>query len=210
LAESIHGDVASFVADALTPDADAAFAEHLAECETCRDEIVWMSRLSTALGEAEFEPPAPIDLGSVRRRRRTVGLLAAVAVLLLALGGAAGFVVGRSTVPDAAQVLFDTGAVHSAVDTATRVRAEVAVVGSNGGVEVGLHLVDPVGPKQCQLVAVGKNGEQQVAMTWSVPSTGFGDAAAPLSARGQVGFHPDQISRFEIRSGGRTLLAIPA
>jgi FHA domain len=109
------------------------------------------------------------------------------------------------------QVLFDTGTVHRAGSAASHVSADVAVVPSRGGVDVGLRLADPLGPKQCELVVVGRDGAQQTAMTWSVPSEGFGSGSSgPLLARGQVGFQPGQIARFEIQSAGRTLLVIPA
>jgi hypothetical protein len=206
MAKSIHSDVASFVANALTPAEDAAFTEHLADCETCRDEIVWMSELSVAVGS--LDPEASVT--PIRRPR--YALLVAAAAALLALGGAIGFTIGHSTTQvvavqqDPTQALFDKGVLHSARDVATQVSAQVAVVASQGGVEVGLRLVDPAGPKNCELVAIGQNGVEQTAMTWHVPDGGF--SGAPLVTRGQAGLRPDQIARWEIRSEGRTVLAI--
>jgi hypothetical protein len=255
LTESIHGSVAAFVANALDPAEDAAFAEHLAGCASCREELVWMSDLGTALAgldPADFSetgpgpdsaetgtrgasssdtrnaagtqpagdaPPAPVDLAAARRRRRWTGLLAAAAAGLLALGGG-GFLLGHTTArtgttqdtaqQDPAQLLFDTGSVYRADDPATRVTAQVAVVPSRGGADIGLRLSDPVGPKSCELVVISKTGDRQTAMTWSVPAGGYGaGASAPLLTRGQAGFEPDQITQFEIHSGGRTLLVIP-
>jgi hypothetical protein len=271
LTESIHRDVAAFLANALEPDEDAAFADHLAGCETCRDELVWLSGVTLALagedadpvaavpdptdepgpaeagsaepGPAEADQPVaqdkpvaqdepvaqdgpaepagprpPTDIETVRHRRagRATGWLAAAAAAgLLVVGGGTGFLIGHSTAgvtaaPNAVQVLFDTGAVHRAQSPASRVTADIAVVPAAGGVDLGLRLSDPLGPKQCMLVAVGRNGARQTAMTWSVPAGGFGTASSgPLLARGQVGFHPGEIARFEIQSAGRTLLVIP-
>jgi hypothetical protein len=88
--------------------------------------------------------------------------------------------------------------------------AQVAVVPSRGGADIGLRLSDPVGPKSCELVVISKAGDRQTAMTWSVPARGYGaGVSAPLLTRGQAGFDPDQIAQFEIHSGGRTLLVIP-
>jgi Putative zinc-finger len=252
LTESIHSNVAAFVANALDPAEDAAFAEHLAGCESCREELVWMSEIGTVLagldpadfGEtgdrpdgtgtstrgagptdtgaaagtqpAEDDPPPPIDLAAARRRlRRWTGLLVAAVAGLLALGGGA-FLLGHSTAhpvtaqQDPAQLLFGTGSVYRADDPATQVTAQVAVVPSRGGADIGLRLSDPVGPKSCELVVISKAGDRQTAMTWSVPAGGYGaGASAPLLTRGQAGFEPDQIAQFEIHSGGRTLLVIP-
>src|SRR5262249_18232976 len=107
-------------------------------------------------------------------------------------------------------LLFDTGSVYRADDPATQVTAQVAVVRSRGGVDIGLRLSDPVGPKSCELVVISKAGDRQTAMTWSVPARGYGAGpSTPLLTRGHVGFEPDQIAQFEIPSGGRTLLVIP-
>jgi hypothetical protein len=283
MTESLHGDLASFVGNALSPEEDAAFAEHLAGCATCQDEVVWLSELAVAVadlgtggasasGDAEGTAPDGPEAGdagtaaalgaeaavagpgeadpvgaevvafpsvpdvrpgqadpaggfpegtrgvrAVGRTGRRTGWLVAAALMLLALGGAGGYAAGhaRSTTvaaqEDPAQQLFDTGTVHRAGSASTGVHAEVAVTPSPGGVNVGLRLSDPVGPKRCELVVVGRDGEQQTAMTWSVPSGGFGaGSSAPLLARGQAGLRPDQIARFEVRSNGRALLVIPA
>lgn len=208
-AKSVHGDVASFVAGALPPDEDDAFAEHLADCAECRDEIVWMSQLAVAVSELDTEADTEATVTPLRPWQTRKIVLAAAGATLFALGGAAGYTVDHSTHQDATQVLFDTGAVHSAAKD--QVSAQVAVVPSEGGVQIGLHLVDPVGPKNCELVAIGRDGEEQTAMTWHVPDGGFGAGPArELSARGQAGLQLNQIARFEIRSEGRTILAITA
>jgi anti-sigma factor RsiW len=62
MAEPIHGNVASFVAGALEPEEDAAFAEHLPTCPSCRAEIVLLSELSAAVGQlTASSSPFPPD-----------------------------------------------------------------------------------------------------------------------------------------------------
>jgi hypothetical protein len=144
------------------------------------------------------------------KNRPNAWIAAAAAAGLLAAGGGIGYLAGHETSPDPAQALFDTGATHHAGNPASQVSADVAVVPDRAGTEIGLRLSDPVGPKTCELVVVGRDGVRQTAMSWQVPAGGFGhDDSAPLMARGAAGMPADQITRFEIRSDNAVLLTIP-
>jgi anti-sigma-K factor RskA len=104
----IHALSGAYAVDALDDLERARFEQHLAECETCRDEVASLREAATQLGAAVAVPPPPAlrdrvlaDISTVRplpplagattapakRVRRRAPLLAAAAAVLVAIGG---------------------------------------------------------------------------------------------------------------------------
>ncbi|MFB7028119.1 MULTISPECIES: anti-sigma factor domain-containing protein [unclassified Streptomyces] len=103
-APGAHDDVGAYVLHALSPAEEAAFENHLAGCEACRDELGELRRATTLLASAESADPPPElrqrileRVGTVRQehasrpprpRRRVLDMaLAASLAAAVALGG---------------------------------------------------------------------------------------------------------------------------
>ena len=174
------------------------------------------------------------EIGAAKRTRRThsMWLAAAAAVVVLAGASVAVWQLGGndpapvqqaappSTKPSAPPSTTDTGTdvvagarTVRAENPATGVSATIGIEPQDYGTRINLELRGVLGPMQCQLVAVGKQGTSQVVTSWSVPAKGFGvpDSPEPLRLTGNVGFDPEDILRFDIhREGGSDLLVVPA
>jgi hypothetical protein len=100
-----------------------------------------------------------------------------------------------------------------ATNPSTGVSGSITLEPETWGTKVGLELRGVLGPMQCQLVAVSKTGESQVAATWTVPAAGFGvpNSPDPLRTSGGVGLELGNILRFDIRQiNGPDLLVVVA
>jgi hypothetical protein len=175
------------------------------------------------------------EIGAARQTRRSHSrwLAAAAAVVVLAGASVAVWQLGgndpAAPVQQAAPPSSKSSAPPSTTDTGTdvvagahTVRADNPVTGVGAiigvepqdyGTRINLELRGVLGPMQCQLVAVDKNGASQVVTSWSVPAKGFGvpDSPEPLRLTGNVGFDTEDILRFDIRrDGGGDLLVVPA
>jgi len=102
----IHALSGSYAIDALDDLERARFEKHLAECESCREEVAGLREAAAQLGASAAVPPPPAlrdrilaDISKVRPlppaieapaavrvRRRRAPLLAAAAAVLVALG----------------------------------------------------------------------------------------------------------------------------
>lgn len=152
-------------------------------------------------------------------------LVAAVAVLLI--GGGSGVAVGAlgggdgdggedggRTGAEGVRTEFQQGEKHQGVDPATKVEAAVSLAEKPWGTHVTLRLGNLRGPRECDLVAVGRNGERQTVSSWSVPKYGYGIEGTkwdePLYITGGAALTPDRIDRFEVRTlDGERLAAVP-
>ncbi len=165
------------------------------------------------------------------RRGHTRWLVAAAAVLVLAVGSVLAWqLTGHTSSPPtqaapattrpAAPSTTSTGTdvvagarTVSANNPATGVAATIGMDPQSWGTRINLELRGVTGPMHGQLVAVAHSGEQQVATNFSVPASGFGvpNSPEPLRITGNVGFDPEDIASFEIRSAtGADLLLVPA
>jgi hypothetical protein len=94
----------------------------------------------------------------------------------------------------------------------TGVNAKLGLEQKGWGTQVTLQLTNVKGPLKCQLVAVSKNGQNDTAMTWTVPATGYGtvEQPDPLQLEGGTALPRDEIAQFEVRTfDGSTLVDIP-
>lgn len=242
-----HVDVGAFVLGVLDPAEAARFEVHLGTCDRCAAEFDDLIGLEPIL--ADFAASAPnLDTLSVkptegmldkalneisnvraRQRRKRFYLVAAAAALII--GGPVG--VGLATAggdtqemaidPNKpAQFFFDHIPAENKVsgsDPVSKVNATVGVESKTWGTHVVLKLGNITGEKKCDLVAVGKNGEEQVITTWSVPKWGYGIkdstnkmAKEPLYMHGGAAMNPTEIDHFEIRTldGDQRLIRMKA
>ncbi len=103
MSPDIHTLSGAYVLDAIEPDERAAFEAHLAECESCREEVDALRAAAATLGDpaqpppglrsrvlalAEQTPQLPplVDHAPVVRRRWVPRLLAAAAAVVLLAG----------------------------------------------------------------------------------------------------------------------------
>ena len=127
MAENPHADVAPYAMDALDPNEERAFEEHLASCEACREELASLREATAALayGAAGPAPPAELKLRILEqakaerpnvvslppRRSWTTPLAAAAAIAAAVAIGVGVWAATRPTTNDAfTSVLAKPGA----------------------------------------------------------------------------------------------------
>ncbi|MCA6094560.1 zf-HC2 domain-containing protein [Streptomyces sp. SCA3-4] len=232
-----HTAVGAYALGALG-DADAArFEEHLAGCARCAAELDDLMGLTPLLGELKESAPDPAfltprpelldrlldDVTVTRRAQRSRRLwLVAAAVALIVAGPLAGAALIAQDPPahssvSAAKEMYEDGEKKGAVDPVTQVDATVSLQSKPWGTHVALRLGHVKGPLTCDLVAVGRNGQEQTVTTWAVPPAGYGlaDAATawarePLYTHGGAAFDRADIARFEVRTlDGKRLATVP-
>jgi len=221
-----HTDVAAYALGLLDAADREAFEAHLAGCESCAAELAEFASMAdlfagidrVEVNEAGPDEAAVADLLSrraalARRRNRQRGWMAAAACLLLLVGGAA---VGAAASPrgatDASVVRLFGKEFHAANAAKGGITGTVGLVAHPWGTQVVLELSHVRGPLDCQLVAIGKSGEQRVMMGWLVPPTGYGVPGHPddLLIEGGTAIPMSKLASIEIRvAGGATLLTIP-
>jgi Putative zinc-finger len=183
-------------------------------------------------------PPLELVLdrfAAARRRQRTVTWLAAAAaavllvavplVVLLPGGNEGSQVAGPPAMTSSAPAQVPTS--DDPTTTAPTVAGARSIEGSNPdngisatitvqdepwGTKIYLELRGITGPRQCQLVAVSRDGYSQVVASWQVPPAGFGvpGSELPLNVEGGVGIDQDAIDRFQvIQENGPDLLEVP-
>lgn len=105
-----------------------------------------------------------------------------------------------------------------ATDAGTDVSATIGLEKKNWGTHTVLELKNVKGPLKCSLIAVGKNGEEDVVTSWSVPKWGYGvkDSPAewarnPLYVHGGAALSRNDIDHFEVRTAdGERLVEVDA
>ncbi|MFF4161321.1 zf-HC2 domain-containing protein [Streptomyces sp. NPDC001678] len=236
-----HTAVGAYALGVLDEADTARFEEHLADCPRCAAELEALMGLTPLLGELKEATPDPAalapeprpelldrlldDVTVTRRAQRTRRLwLVAAAVALIVAGPLAGAALTSQdtgqghTGVSAAKQMYDEGEKYGGVtDPVTHVNATVSLQDKAWGTHVALKLGNVKGPLTCDLVAVGKNGREQVATTWAVPEAGYGiekgdkeskgdkgskdtSYKEPLYTHGGVAFNEKDIARFEIRT----------
>ncbi len=191
--------VGAYALDLLEPANRARLEEHLAGCAECRTALDELTPLVPLLARAH--PVVPDESGYERlhaavaarsRRTRVRWALAAAAVLLAVLAGAALLVGGheRSTTTVSA--------------TAGTVHAQAAVTDSASGSRIRLQLSGVEARERCQLVAVARDGHREVASTWMA---GY---AGTATVTGGVSLSDEQIDRLVVETlDGQQLVALP-
>jgi hypothetical protein len=211
----------AYALGSLDPADERLVRDHLESCDACTAEFAELGRAASALALVDLADvigpaQAPDNLPSLltqvrafRRRRRLAAVAVAASVAVLAgIGG--GLVVGGdgeqpvsgpsvSETP-VASVSAEEAGVSLAVDAwdkgwGTALRAEVA------GVPAG---------SRCSLVAVGQDGTREIAASWVVPGSGYGDNGA-LTVDGAVGLRSGDVDHYAVvTADGSTLVTVAA
>ncbi|MGW7055685.1 anti-sigma factor family protein [Streptomyces sp. NPDC054887] len=222
-----HRDVGAYALGVLDPADSFRFEEHLADCATCAVRLGEFAGLESTLAAYAHagggapaplpEPPtaglldrllATVEAGRRQRSRRRLRLVAAAAVLII--GGPVAALGLRPGGGDGGGPVRR----YAATDPASGVRAAVALRERGWGAAVGLELARVAGPLTCELVVVGKDGEEQTVTTWAVPEGGYGMPGVegheePLRTEGGAALRGSDIARFEVRTlDGRRLVTI--
>ncbi len=191
--------------------------EHLQYCPECRGEYHELAALPAILGmisedEATFGPVQANDamlqrllaqVASERRgQRRKHRVLSAVAAVLILIGGGALY----TSLPGLLDSKPGSQAPRTVVATSevTGVKASVIYGADRTGTWTNLRLWGVPSGARCRLVAVGRNGERQVASGWQATDTGTAEVSTEVAMR------PEDISRFEIvTQQGQQLVVVP-
>jgi anti-sigma-K factor RskA len=127
MATDPHANVAPYALDALDPDEERAFEEHLASCERCREELASLREATAALAYGAVGPAPPAELKlrilegakaerpsnviQLQARRRWASRIAAAAALAAAFAlGVGVWSTTRSSSDPLASVLAKPGA----------------------------------------------------------------------------------------------------
>ena len=137
------------------------------------------------------------------RWQRAAGVAAGLVLL------AGGIAVGIAAAPQGTQPAL-TGQLHSAASASAV--GKLGLVAKTWGTQLTLDLSKLHGPLSCDLVAVSRSGEKQVALSWMVPVPGYGVPGHPahLVVEGGTAIAMKNLSRVDIDVvDGPTLLSIP-
>lgn len=210
-----HRDVAAYALGVLD-EADAfRFEDHLMECPSCAAHVtefgpatrqLMLYRRATPRSVHPMSKPGPrlLDrlLGEVAgrdrlRRRSLLYGLAASAVVALGAPGIA-LVAADGDTP-ARRV--------EATDQRSGVWAQVTAENEEWGTQVELKVKDGAGPRTCRLIAVGRDGSEQMVTSWTVAR----HDARESTMMGAAAFHPDEIAHYEVRTtAGERLVVLAA
>jgi hypothetical protein len=216
-----------YVLGAIEPAERAAVDAHLSGCPRCRDELASLAGLPAMLGRvteeqiAQLGPPPEELLDSVlakaagesrsRRRRNRVWGLAAAAALVVATGVGVGALTdtGGQTArprPSATAPSETAEAVRTVngADPATGVRAAISLRPEEWGTEFVVNLTGAPFGAHCRLVAVDKQGREDIAGGWQVQY--YGSASFPGSSM----IRAQDMAAVEVRTvEGKRLLRVP-
>ncbi|MGW2030720.1 zf-HC2 domain-containing protein [Streptomyces spinosus] len=210
-----HRDAGAYALGVLDEAEAFRFEDHLMECPQCAAHVTEFGATTRQLmlyrrATPRFVHPMAqpgsrlldrllgelVRLRRTRRRRMLYGLAASV---VLAVAGPG--IVAFAGHPDAA------ARVVAATDPGTGVWARVTSAEEDFGSDLRLEVKDGSGAHACRLVAVGRDGSEQVVAGW----TNAGDGTRPTTAMGATAMRPDQIARFEVRTtDGKRLVTVRA
>jgi anti-sigma factor RsiW len=172
--------VGAYAMGLLDDEQARAVEEHLASCESCRREHEELRRMTELLDElppeAFLEGPPENDLvlrRAVReirdergrrllRRRLTVGLLAAAAVVVFAFGGLA---IGRATAPAPTPALA-AGTVAMDGTGASGVTMHASVSPAADWVRVAVTVKGIPPGEHCRVYVIRHDGTREIAGSW--------------------------------------------
>ena len=219
-----HTDVGAYSLGLLEQQDRESFEEHLAGCPACAAELAELAPMADLLrgiepAQAADSPPAGAEVTDLIRRRAArqrhrarwqATLAAAAGVVLLAAGVGVGLAAASNQ--GSPPAVAASGQQHSAVDPVTHVAGTVSLVAKAWGTQITLDLSRIRGPLTCDLVAVSRTGETQVALSWKVTAAGDGVPGHPahLIIAGGTSIPRKDLTRIDVNVvAGRTLLSIP-
>jgi hypothetical protein len=232
-----HWDVGAYALGVLDPPDAERFEDHLIMCSACADDLETMLPVTDLLAYvdmADFTVAEPKPAGlretlSLRTRisvpshervtssQRRVPVMVAglVLVALMAVSYVAGTRWGSTADANAVRppATMATGQAYEWVQSGSGIRTRVSLTGNAWGTGMALTLSGVRGPLTCELLAIDISGRSTVAISWTVPETGYGtpEQPDPLVLSGATAVARADIARLEIRatdpSGYATTLA---
>jgi hypothetical protein len=217
-----------YVVGAIDPGERALVDEHLAECQSCRDELAGLAGLPAMLSRvpaADVEQLSPPLLQlpeamqaedellnsllqkvtAKRKSRMWRGVAAVAAAAVIAAGGAVG--VSQLTGPATGGTVAQQGWAKGA-NRADHVSAVVDYAPVRWGTAMRVQVRGIKPGTVCQFWVVGKHWSSDYAGAWTVAGDygrGYGEKAwYPASAAVSA----DSVRGFQITSGGKVLLNI--
>ena len=212
-----------YVVGAIDPAERSLVDEHLGTCAACRDELAGLAGLPAMLSRVPAEDmarmagsvvslpeqhePSPELLNSLlrkvatkRRTRLYRGLVSVAAAAAVAAGGTA---VALSATGGAAPVW----SAASGSNPVTNVTALVKYTNDAGGTQMRVRVSGIAPGTRCQFWIVGANGGTSPAGSWTVQTSSYllspwYRASSPVAQ--------SSVHGFEITSGGKDLIEIPA
>lgn len=213
----------AYALGALDPAEEQAVAAHVSTCPECQRELAEFVDLRQALDQVPPEafldgPPEGGDFllqNTVRRvraqapagPRRSRGLVAAAAAVVVAVALGGGIYIGRTTAPEPTVEATPAGTVHGeATNQETGASMRVAVEPRAGWVWVKAVVEDVPAGERCELVVVPRDGSPLTAGTWVVGPKGSEDG---LPLEGMALIQPGQVEQVRVVTlDGRTMVAV--
>jgi anti-sigma factor RsiW len=186
----------AYVLGALDPVERARFEEHLASCDSCREELVQMAGLPGLLSRVSLEealdPPSAAPSPVRPRRFAAIGSVAAIAAVAAALILAL-VTGGKSGSPSEPQTV-------AAANQRTGVSATMALRPARWGTEVKVRLAGVPAGTRCRLVAIGRDGSRDIAGTWRADYEGRADVRAATA------IPSSDLAYLDVVAGGQRLV----
>jgi hypothetical protein len=211
-----------YLLGAIDPRERAQLADHLASCPACREKLAALAGLPALLqkvpadeairswaDDGTGQPPGPpleallAEVARTRRRRRWRAIAAAA---VLAVGLAAGLQAFRSSAsgPPAAVAAPWTATV-TGTGPATGVWAAIRYAAMPWGSELEVRVTGVAAGTLCELLVTGDQGQAIAAAGWTIAPGGQSEWV-PASVR----LRASALRGFEVTSGGRALVSVPA
>ena len=208
--QAVRVDLGAYLLGALDPGERVRVASHLERCATCRDELAGLAVLPGLLGRISPDDlatdHAPRAGGAERllaelhgrrrgrRRRQSIAIVGAFAVLVVGLLG-----VRELTSPPRGPVPLTV----AATSPTTHVSGHAALTSVPAGTTVGLRIIGVRPGTRCQLIVLGIGGRHEVAGTW------LADYEGGASIVGVTAIPENQIRGLVIaRDSGQALLVL--
>jgi hypothetical protein len=202
--------IGAYVLDALEPDETEQVGLHIAGCTECQDEVVELAWIPPLLRTVSLEDIERLDAGTAahpsrvldgllaratRERRRThrTALAAVAAVLVAALTAVGIASSGGSGDPGVIAV--------QTVDPRSHLHVAVTMGSHSWGTALDLHLSGVAPGERCSLVVHGRDGQRDVAATWTASYRGTADVPATTPIQ------TSQITELDVVTASGTRLA---
>ena len=212
-----------YLLGAIEPAQRALVERHLAGCQACRAELSDLAGLPSLLRRVPADavlqlqaddtvqatPPPPLSALLARmaavRRRRWILTFAAVVITGIAAAWGVQTLRAAAPLPPAAATAWARAVTVQAANPITGIWAAVRYTAQPWGTELAVRITGVAAGTSCQLLVTGTGGQQVAAGGWDFTA---GQHATWYPA--SVPLKTPSVDSFEIISGGKILVTIPA
>lgn len=200
-----HRDAGAYALGVLDEAEAFRFEDHLLECAGCTARVTEFAPAARQLSlyrraTPRFVAPVarvggrPLDrlLSELTARRRAGRRLTLYAVAAAAVAALAGPAVAFQAQGGPSPLRI------TATDGRSGVWARLTTGSEPWGSRVELTVKDGAGPRDCRLVAVGRDGTEETVTGWRVPR----HDARPHTVRGGASLRPGDVERYEVGTAG--------